>query len=148
LGYFLGAGTALILRGIRASTKPGAVQDVFTEQYNHHRPHRSLPHRATPATVYTNRPKAAPEQGARSDDNHDRVRRDRIDKVGKITLRYGGQLYKIGIGRTHARTHVIVLVQDRHIRIVHAATGELLRELVLDTTKRYQGTGRPPGPTR
>jgi hypothetical protein len=43
---------------------------------------------------------------------------------------------------------VIVLVQDRHIRIIDAATGELLRELVLDPTKRYQPTGRPPGPTR
>jgi transposase InsO family protein len=122
--------------------------DLFTDEYNHRRPHRSLPHRATPATVYTNRPKAAPEPGARDADSHNRVRWDRIDKVGKITLRHGGQLYKIGIGRTHARTHVIVLVQDLHIRIVHAATGELLRELVLDTTKRYQGTGRPPGPTR
>ncbi len=26
-------------------------------------------------------------------------------------------------------------------------TGELLRELVLDPSKRYQGTGRPPGST-
>jgi transposase InsO family protein len=125
-----------------------ALLDVFTDQYNHARPHRSLPHRATPATVYTNRPKATPEPDARDDDSHHRVRRDRIDETGKITLRYGGQLYKIGIGRTHARTHVIVLVHDREIRIVHAATGELLRELVLDTTKSYQGTGRPPGPTR
>ena len=29
---------------------------------------------------------------------------------------------------------------------VSAATGQLLRELVLDPTKRYQPTGRPPGP--
>ena len=27
--------------------------EAFAEEYNHHRPHRSLPHRATPATVYT-----------------------------------------------------------------------------------------------
>jgi phospholipase/carboxylesterase len=31
---------------------------------------------------------------------------------------------------------------------IDAATGELLRELTLDTTQRYQPTGRPPGPTR
>jgi len=31
---------------------------------------------------------------------------------------------------------------------VSAATGQLLRELVLDPTKRYQPTGRPPGPPR
>jgi len=125
-----------------------ALIDAFVEEYNDHRPHRSLPHRATPATLYTSRPKATPEHGARATDTHDRVRRDRVDKAGKITLRYQGQLYSIGIGRTHARTHVIVLVQDLDIRIIDAATGELIRELTLDPTKRYQGTGRPPGPPR
>lgn len=123
-----------------------ALLDAFVAAYNHHRPHRSLPQRATPATIYTSRPKATP--GNRDADTHDRVRRDRVDKAGKITLRYQGTLYSIGIGRTHARTRVIVLVHDRHIRIIDAATGELLRELTLDPTKRYQGTGRPPGPTR
>jgi transposase InsO family protein len=121
-----------------------ALLDAFVAEYNHRRPHRSLPHRATPATIYTARPKASP--GDRTQDNHNRVRRDRIDSGGKITLRHGGRLYSIGIGRTHARTRVLVLVQDLKIRIIDAATGELLRELVLDTSKRYQGTGRPPGP--
>ena len=135
-------------------TQPATVKqlqpllDRFILEYNQRRPHRSLPHRATPASVYTNRPKATPEQGGRETDTHDRVRRDRVDKAGKITLRYQGRLYSIGIGRTHARTRVIVLVQDLNVRIVDAATGELLRELVLDPSKRYQGTGRPPGPTR
>ena len=123
-----------------------ALLDTFADQYNHRRPHRSLPHRATPATIYTNRPKATP--GDRTDDTHERIRRDRVDKAGKITLRHGGTLYSIGIGRTHARTRVIVLVQDLDIRIIDATTGELIRELTLDTTKRYQSTGRPPGPTR
>jgi transposase InsO family protein len=123
-----------------------ALLDAFVEEYNHHRPHRSLPHRATPATTYAARPKAT--VGDRSEDTHDRVREDKIDKSGKVTLRHQGQLYSIGVGRTHARTRVILLVQDLHVRIIDAATGELLRELILDTTKRYQGTGRPPGPTR
>jgi transposase InsO family protein len=121
-----------------------ALLDRFTQQYNHHRPHRSLPHRATPATAYTARPKATP--GDRSSDTHDRVRTDRVDKAGKVTLRHHGVLHSIGIGRTHTGTRVLVLVQDLDIRIIDAATGELLRELTLDTTKRYQGTGRPPGP--
>jgi transposase InsO family protein len=120
--------------------------DTFAAEYNQRRPHRSLEHRATPATIYNSRPKATP--GDRTDDTHDRTRHDRVDKSGKITLRHGGQLYSIGIGRTHARTRVIVLVQDLDIRIIDATTGELLRELVLDTSQRYQGTGRPPGPTR
>jgi len=122
--------------------------DAFTEEYNQHRPHRSLEHRATPATIYTTRPKATPTDGNRDDDTHNRVRTDRVDKSGKITLRHGGTLYSIGIGRTHARTRVTILIQDLDIRIIDAATGELLRELTLDTTKRYQGTSRPPGPTR
>ena len=59
-----------------------------------------------------------------------------------------GRLHHIGIGRTHARTHVILLVQDLHVRIVNAITGELLRELLLDPTRDYQPTGAPKGPTR
>jgi transposase InsO family protein len=125
-----------------------ALLDAFVEEYNEHRPHRSLDHRATPATVYASRPKATPSTGQRDDDTHDRVRHDKVDKAGKITWRYQGQMYSIGIGRTHTGTRVIVLAQDLDIRIINAATGELLRELVLDTSKRYQGTGRPPGPTR
>ena len=54
--------------------------DRFVDEYNHHRPHRSLPHRATPATAYTRTPKAIPRAGDRSTDTHDRVRHDRVDK--------------------------------------------------------------------
>ena len=72
----------------------------------------------------------------------------RLPRSAKVTLRHGGRLYSIVVGRTHARTRVLILVADLEIRIIDAATGELLRELVLDTSKRYQGTGRPPGPTR
>jgi transposase InsO family protein len=120
--------------------------DTFTERYNQHRPHRSLPHRATPATAYQARPKAIP--GNRTADTHHRVRTDRIDDSGVVTLRHHGRLHHIGIGRTHARTHVLLLVHDLHIRVVNTATGELLRDLTLDPTRDYQPTGRPPGPAR
>jgi transposase InsO family protein len=119
--------------------------DAFVDEYNHRRPHRSLPHRATPATAYTARPKATPTSD-RAGELHHRVRTDRVDHTGVVTLRAGGRLHHIGIGRTHARTHVLLLVQDLEIRVVDAATGELLRELTLDPTKDYQPTGRPPGP--
>lgn len=124
-----------------------ALLDTFVTEYNQRRPHRSLEHRATPATIYTTRPKATPTNGDRDDDTHHRVRNDKVDKAGKITWRYRGQMYSIGIGRTHTGTRVTVLAQDLDIRIIDTTTGELLRELVLDTTKRYQPTGRPPGPT-
>jgi transposase InsO family protein len=118
--------------------------DAFVDEYNHRRPHRSLPHRATPATAYTARPKAGP--GDRTD-SHYRVRTDRIDDTGSITLRLAGRLHHIGIGRTHARTHVLMLVRDLDVTILNAATGEALRELTIDPTRDYQPrnvpTGRP-----
>ena len=118
-----------------------ALIDTFTTCYNTCRPHRSLAHHATPAVAYAARPKAGPS--SRAADTHDRVRTDIIDTNGVVTLRHGGRLYHIGIGRTHARTHVIMLVQDLHIRIVDAATGELLRQLTLDPARNYQPTGKP-----
>ena len=120
--------------------------DDFVDGYNNRRPHRSLEHRATPATAYRARPKATPATpGVNS---HDRVRHDRIDDTGCVTLRVHGKLHHIGIGRIHARTRVLLLVHELDIRIIDAATGELLRELVLDTTKDYQPTGAPQGPTK
>jgi hypothetical protein len=71
-----------------------------------------------------------------------------VDKSGTVTLRIHGQLRHIGIGRTHSRTHVILRIQDLDVRVVHAITGEILRELVLDPSRDYQPTGRPPGPTK
>ena len=41
-----------------------ALIDAFVDEYNQRRPHRSLPHRATPATVYAARPKATPSTAA------------------------------------------------------------------------------------
>ncbi len=121
--------------------------DQFRDEYNHRRPHRSLPHRATPATTYNARPKAAPGTKP-NNDTHDRVRHDRISKAGTVTLRIAGRLRHIGVGRTYAGTYVILLVQDLDVRVVQAATGELLRELTIDPRRDYQPTGRPPGPTK
>jgi transposase InsO family protein len=114
--------------------------DRFVELYNNHRPHRSLPHRATPAAIYTTLPKATP-RADRSSDTHDRVRRDKIDKTGTVTLRVAGRLRHIGIGRTHARTDVILLVQDLHVTVTNATTGEILRDLIIDPRKDYQPRG-------
>jgi hypothetical protein len=121
--------------------------DQFRSEYNTVRPHRSLEHRATPATAYQARPKAAPGTD-RARETHDRVRTDKIDRVGTVTLRHDGRLHHIGIGRTHAGTYVRLLVQDLDITIINATTGEILRELTLDPTRDYQPTGAPKGPTR
>ena len=76
---------------------------AFVDEYNHRRPHRSLPHRATPAVIYTSRPKADP---ATRIDTHNRVRTDRVDQAGAVTLRVNGRLHHIGVGRHHYRTRV------------------------------------------
>jgi hypothetical protein len=136
-----------LTRQPRATTIPELQNqlDTFVDEYNHHRPHRSMPHQATPATAYTARPKADP---ATRTDTHNRVRTDRVDQAGVITLRVAGRLHHIGVGRTYTGTRVLVLIQDLRIRIINAATGELLRELTLDPTKDYQPTGAPKGPKR
>ena len=122
-----------------------AQLDDFVDEYNHRRPHRSLPHKATPATAYTTRPKADP---ANRSDTHNRVRRDRVDTTGALSLRLAGRLHHIGVGRTHAGTRVIMLIQDLDIRIINAATGDLIRQLTLDPTRDYQPRGVKPGPKR
>ncbi|MEW1837421.1 integrase core domain-containing protein [Nonomuraea angiospora] len=87
---------------------PAALQallDRFVAAYNHPRPHRSLPHRATPAAIYTALPKALPA-GTHERDTHTCVRHDRVDQSGIVTLRLGGHLHHIDVGRTYARTYV------------------------------------------
>ena len=109
--------------------------DDFSDTYNNHRPHRALD-RATPAHAYQRLPKTGP-QGSTAGTHH-RLRRDRVDPTGKITLRHAGTLYKIGIGRAHKHQPVIALIDNLDIRIINATTGEVLRHLTLDTTRRYQ----------
>jgi hypothetical protein len=38
-----------------------------------------------------------------------------------------------------------MLVQDLHVRVMNAATGELIRELTIDPARDYQPLGRNPG---
>ena len=134
-------------------TQPSTIDELqtlldrFADEYNHRRPHRSLPHRATPATLYDSMPKALPGPTT-NPETHERVRHDRVDKAGSVTLRHNSRLHHIGVGRTHAGTCVILLVQDLQIRVVNAATGELLRELILDPSRDYQPKGEPKDPTR
>ena len=121
--------------------------DEFVDEYNHRRPHRSLPHRATPASLFNTLLKALPGN-SRDTDTHARVRHDRIDDSGCVTLRVNGRMHHIGLGRTLARTHIILLVQDLDVRIANAITGELIRELTINPDRDYQPTGAPKGPTR
>lgn len=114
--------------------------DAFADYYNTRRPHRAL-HRRTPAEAFAARPRATPT-GTPVSDGHYRIRHDRIDPSGVITLRHNSRLHHIGLGRRLAGTRVLVLVHDLHVRVLSDA-GELIRELVLDPRRDYQPQPKP-----
>jgi transposase InsO family protein len=129
------------LRKQRSAETLGELQsqlDAFRAYYNDVRPHRAIGRR-TPAEAFAARPKATPS-GLRIP-VHCRVRRDRIDRGGAVTLRHDSRLHHIKVGRRHAGTRVLMLVAGLGVRIV-SEDGELLRELVLDPSRDYQPMGR------
>jgi transposase InsO family protein len=113
--------------------------DSFRTYYNQQRPHRALDQR-TPLEAFHARIKARPL--APTPESHFRVRSDRVDASGTVTIRYLTRLYHIGVGRAFKREPIRLLVADRHIRIIHE-DGYLIRELTLDPTRNYQPLGTP-----
>jgi transposase InsO family protein len=111
--------------------------DAFRDYYNHIRPHRSLGGR-TPLQAYEGRIKAKPAAPATK--THFRVRKDRVDKTGRVTLRHHSRLMHICVGRAHKGRPVTVLVADLDVRVVDAE-GEVIRQLTLDPTRNYQPLG-------
>jgi transposase InsO family protein len=118
-----------------------AQLDRFATYYNTVRPHRAIGRR-TPAQAFAARTKAVPKKAPIRAEGHHRVRQDRIDKTGCVTLRYRSKLLHIGIGRAHAGTKVLLLVNDLDVRVLNE-DGELLRQLTIDPTKNYQPRSRP-----
>jgi transposase InsO family protein len=108
--------------------------DAFAHYYNHIRPHRAL-HRRTPLQAYSARLKARPAGAPPA--TYFRVRQDKVDKSGKISLRYDSRLYKIGVGRAHKGRPVKLLIADQNIRVIDLE-GQLIRELTLDPSRNYQ----------
>jgi len=66
-----------------------------------------------------------------------RLRFDRVDRAGRITLRHRGRLHHIGIGNAYTGWRVAMLIDGLDIEIV-GLDGSPLRRLVLDPTKDYQ----------
>jgi transposase InsO family protein len=112
--------------------------DAFLAYYNTTRPHRAL-QRRTPIEAFTARPKAFPT--GYQIPPHYRVRHDKIDTAGVITIRYNSRLHHIGLSKHLRGTKVTVLADDRDIRVLHRDTGTLIRKLVLDPTRDYQPRG-------
>src|SRR6266511_1155034 len=117
-----------------------AQLDRFRTTYNTARPHRAIGRRM-PAEAFRARPKATPALPALEIPPHFRVRRDKIDIAGVITLRHSSRLHHIGLGRSLRGTRVIVLVDGLRVRVL-TEDGELIRELTLDPSRDYQPHGR------
>ena len=107
--------------------------DRFVAYYNTVRPHRSLK-RKTPQEVYEAKVKAHPISAG--NDTHCRIRHDRVDWCGKLTIRYEGKLRHIGMGAPFKGLRVVMLVADAEVRVLSIG-GDLLRTLTLDPDLDY-----------
>ena len=98
----------------------------------------------TLAQAYAARAKATPT----GRDGHWRIRHNTVDRSGRITLRHAGKLHHFGLSYHDIGRHVRALVHNLHITIIDADTGEIIRDLILDPTRDYPPTGKPPGPPK
>jgi transposase InsO family protein len=122
-------------RGIETKKQLQRSIDRFVAYYNDVRPHRGVG-RTTPRSVFETREKAAPT-APMIKINDRRLRLDKVDTAGSVTLRHKGRLHHIGIGRAYAGWRVAMLIEGLDIEVV-GLDGSPLRRLVLDPTKDYQ----------
>jgi len=114
--------------------------DRFVAYYNEIRPHRAKG-RKPPRAAFDSRDKARPRKVDNTMSKELRVRHDKVDIDGSVTLRYRSKLHHIGMGNALRGARVIMLVAGRDIRVL-SKDGELLRRLTLDPNKDYQPRGR------
>lgn len=108
--------------------------DAFRAYYNQQRPHRALGGRS-PLVAFNARLKARPT-GAPAP-VHFRVRQDRVDTNGTVTLRYQSRLRHIPVGRANKHQAVRLLIAGDSVRVIRE-DGSLLRELTIDPARDYQ----------
>ena len=122
-----------------------AQLDAFREVYNQHRPHRELARR-TPATAYAALPKATPPTATGPAAGHYRLRYDRVDTWGKISMRRAGRMHHLGVGYAHAGNRVLAIADDTTVTVIDLETGEILATHKIDPAKHYwRNTQRAPG---
>jgi transposase InsO family protein len=129
-------------RFLRKQSPAGSIAELQFQldgfrDYNNRRPHRAL-NWQIPLAVFNALIKAKPSQQPAPIDH--RVRRDKIDSTGKVTLRYLGKLHHIPVGTAHKNRKVRLLVAGPDVRII-TDDGELIRALTLDPTRIYHPLG-------
>ena len=114
-----------------------AQVDRFVAYYNDVRPHRAKD-RKTPKSAFESRDRARPTKREATFTRELRVRHDKIDSHGVVTIRYKSKLHHIGMGRKLKGMRIVLLVAGRHVRIIERETGRLLRDFELDPSRDYQ----------
>ena len=113
-----------------------AQVDRFVAYYNEVRPHRAKG-RKTPKSAFDSRAKARPITRQDTFTPELRVRHDKVDRHGVVTIRYKSKLHHIGMGRALADTRIVLLVAGRKVRVIDR-DGQLLRDFELDPSRDYQ----------
>ncbi len=114
-----------------------ACADTFDHLYNSERPHSAL-HGATPDEAWANRERC-PEPTVPADP------RTRISEVtvaanGAVPI---GRRRQVQVGRKWAGATVTTIITGDHVRILYKR--QLVRDLIIDPTRRYQPLGRSHG---
>jgi hypothetical protein len=80
-------------------------------------------------------PKAAPASNGAP--GRYRVRYDRLDRKGKMSLRRAGRMRHLHIGTAHAGTRVLALADQTRVTVVELETGLVLSTHQIDPTRGY-----------
>jgi hypothetical protein len=107
-----------------AAATPDELQaqlNRFQRIYNQLRPHRAL-NRLTPAVAYAATPKARPATTV-GDPGHYRLRYDRTDNHGKMSIRRAGRMHHLGVGANNAHRRVLAIADQTTVTVIDLLTG-------------------------
>jgi transposase InsO family protein len=106
----------------------------FQHAYNTKRPHRSLDGQ-TPEHAYNATLKATPR--TLGDTTHYRIRIDRVDTSGKVSLRRAGKMHHLGVRAENTNKRVLLLIDDTTVTVTELATGEVLSQHLINPDRGY-----------
>jgi transposase InsO family protein len=115
--------------------------DAFDQIYNTSRPHQALAG-AYPAEAWAATERGGPKGEPVPAPRHLRSHQGQVGENGAVRI----AKYKINVGREWAYQDVTILIQHLDVAVFHH--DQLLRELTIDPTRRYQPSGRKRGRTR
>lgn len=108
--------------------------DRFRAIYNDERPHSALGMQ-TPAKAYAATVRA--QHKNYDAPGHYRVRFDRVDRFGKVTLRRAGITHHLGIGAAHRDRKVMMLVDEEQVQVIDDVSGEIISTHVINPARNY-----------